>query len=425
MKTVAAHCRIRPGGPLSGSLFLQGSKNALLPILAACILRPGRYVFYNVPQITDKDAFCEILSALGGYITQSGHTLTLDTSNMQAANIPPQLMQSTRGSFLTLGCMLARFHRFASSLPGGCRLGKRPVDFHIKALSQMGASFTQADARKLSASCSGLSGTVLYLPFPSVGATENILIAACGASGVTVLSNAAIEPEVIELVHFLRKTGFSIHQTAPRTFTVYGDPRLTTLPCEVECSISGDRIAAVTYLSAAAATGGEILLQGITLPEIREAVTLFERAGCTVIGEPNGIRLTAPKRLRSIGEVITAPYPGFATDMQPPMMGMLCRASGCSAFTETVFENRFSHAGELIQMGADITLQGKTAVIRGVDTLSGRELLAFDLRGGAALTVAALTAETESTLSGCAYIARGYEDFFQNLNALGAKIEVF
>ncbi len=415
--------RITPCGALCGELTVQGSKNALLPILAACVLRPGRYTLSHVPCITDLDAFIAILCQRGCTITRQKGSLVIDSTTMTAGNIPPELMQKTRGSFLLLGGMLARFGVFSSSLPGGCRLGKRPIDFHIHALQQMGAVFESEDPGKLSASCNALTGSHIRLPFASVGATQNILIAACGAEGKTVLANAAIEPEVDELVCFLNKLGYRIEPTGEREFTVYGDRSLSQKPTIASFALSADRIAAVTYLAAAAATGGTVTLHGISADAIANATDCLQQAGCSITSQQNSIRLLAPKRLCGIGQITTAPHPGFATDMQPPFMGMLVTASGISAFTETIFENRFCHAAQLMQMGADILLKGKTAVITGVTHLIGRELLAVDLRGGAALTIAALSAEGESLLTGSAYIARGYEDFFGNLNALGANIK--
>lgn len=418
-----AYC-IRGGRTISGTLVLQGSKNSLLPMLAGSILRPGRITIRAAPDITDKDALCEILTALGCVCTDQkpAHILTVDSTDAAARPIPPQQMTKTRGAFVFLGAMLARFHQFSFALPGGCTLGKRPVDFHLHALRQMGAEFEQDSAGSMKASCKKLTGCTLSLPFPSVGATQNILLAACGADGTTVLNGAAVEPEVIELTGFLRSRGFDITQTGERQFTVNGTPHLCNLPLHSAWELSCDRIAAVTYLCAAALTGGSLHIPNLRAKQIEQAVSLYQKAGCQLTDSSDGITLTAPPVLHGIGQVTTAVHPGFATDMQPLFSAMLCYAEGESSFTETIFENRFSHCAQLAQMGADITIRQKTAYIRGGKPLVGRDLLAFDLRGGAALTIAALGAAGDSVLHGTDYIRRGYDDLFGNLNRLGADI---
>lgn len=414
--------RIRGNSVIRGEMQLQGSKNSLLPLLAASILRPGRIMVNGVPDITDKDAVCDILTSIGCRCENSLHTLTVDSSDAFEVPISPELMKKTRGAFVFLGAMIARFHSFSFAMPGGCMLGKRPIDFHLDALTKMGVHFTKQSARCMKAECTELKGTLIDLPFPSVGATQNILLAACGAEGETVLNGAAIEPEVMELADFLNTRGFYVCLSGERQFTVIGSPALCHSPLDTIWQLSGDRIAAVTYLCAAALTGGELILHGIERKQIADAADLLEKAGCQITDLPQTVYLTAPRRLKGIGHITTAPHPGFATDMQPLFMAMLVYADGKSSFTETVFENRFSHCAQLTQMGAKITIRQKTAEITGVPHLYGRDLLAADLRGGAALTIAALGADCDSTLYGAEYIARGYEDLFANLNSLGARI---
>lgn len=414
--------RIRGSRTISGTLVLQGSKNSLLPMLAGTILRPGAITIRAAPDITDKDALCEILTALGCVCTCHRHTLTIDSTNAAACPIPPQLMTKTRGAFVFLGAMLARFGSFGFALPGGCMLGKRPVDFHLTALRQMGAEFEEDGAGCMKASCTKLVGCTLSLPFPSVGATQNILLAACGAQGTTVLNGAAIEPEVIELTAFLRSRGFDVAQSGERQFTVHGTPQLCREPFDSDWDLSPDRIAAVTYLCAAALTGGSLHIPNLHTKGIEQAVALYRKAGCQITDSKDGVTLCAPDVLHGVGHITTAPHPGFATDMQPLFFAMLCYAEDKSSFTETIFENRFSHCAQLAQMGADIVIRQKTAYIRGGKPLTGRDLLAFDLRGGAALTIAALGASGDSILYGADYIRRGYDDLFGCLNRLGADI---
>lgn len=418
--TEYAAYRIRPGHRLFGKIAVQGSKNSLLPILAASILRPGPISLHHLPHISDKDALCGILEELGCAIRENGHSLYLDTENAKACAITPERMKKTRGGFLFLGAMLARFGFFCCSLPGGCSLGKRPIDFHLNALQKMGVLFS-IEGDTIHADGSSLHGAVINLPFPSVGATQNILLAACGANGVTVLHNAAIEPEVIELIDFLALRGFQIRKSGKRSYTILGMPNLMEVPLACSYTLTADRIAAVTLLAAAAITGGNIHLPNIEADTLGPAIELFEKAGCEIQTD-HGIQLFAPDRLHGIGSITTDVHPGFATDMQPLFAAMASLADSPSAFTETIFENRFSHCAQLCQMGAKITIRGKTAFIAPNDHLIGRDLLAFDLRGGAALTVAALAAEGESMLHGICYIARGYEDLAGDLRALGADI---
>ena len=412
---------IRGGVPLSGKLSVQGSKNSLLPILAGCILRPGIITLRHVPLISDGRALCDILALLQCRVTGHDHSLSIDSRFAADTSIAPIYMKQTRGAFILLGAMLARFHAFSCSLPGGCRLGKRPIDFHLDALTKMGVRFIETDGDTVDAVCDGLYGCALTLPYPSVGATQNILLAACGANGKTVLSGAAIEPEVMELIRFLRLRGFDIAKTGARQFTVIGAPELIGLCADTEFTLSADRIAAVTYLAAAAITGGTLQLDNITREELPNACTLFEKAGCEIAVQ-DGLTLQAPKRLHGFGAQVTGVHPAFATDMQPLFAAVAAKTDGDSSFTETVFENRFSHLAQLCQMGAKIKIRGKTAYFMPNDRLIGRELLAFDLRGGAALTVAALGANGESRIDGVRYIARGYEDLFGTQRRLGAQI---
>ncbi len=414
---------IRGPNTVRGVLHIQGSKNSMLPILAASLLRPGNITLDEVPQITDKDAVCEILAHLGCEITAEQNRLVLNSENALPLAIPPKLMAKTRGAFIFLGAMLARFHKIVFSMPGGCFLGKRPIDFHLQALTKMGARFIETAPDCISGECDALTGCHIILPFPSVGATENIILAACGADGETILENAACEPEVLDFIAFLRSRGFLAERAGKRRYVISGSPRTCKTSLSSAYKLMPDRIAAATYLCMAAATGGELLIPNITEPLLPYACTLYRRSGCRIAEKDGGLYLCAPKELSGVGRVVTAPYPGFATDMQPLFLAMLCTAASPSSFYESIFENRFSHAAQLIQMGAHITIEGKTAAITEKARLVGRHLLSPDLRGGAALALAAAAAEGKSILHGVSCIRRGYDHFAQNLSALGVDIE--
>lgn len=408
---------IQGGYPLSGTVAIQGAKNSVLPILAATIITGGVSVIHNCPQLTDVNASVAILRHLGCIVQQEGETITVDSRPMDRWDVPDELMREMRSSVVFLGAILGRMGQAELSMPGGCELGPRPIDLHLAALTAMGG---QVECQNGNLHChqNRLIGREIVLSLPSVGATENIMLAACRADGVTVISNAAREPEIVDLERFLRGAGAEVSGAGSSTVVIQGGRSLH----DTEHTIIADRIAAATYLSAAAAAGGEVTLTGVDRRALLPVLEVYRMAGCEVHTWPNTITMTCPQRCKGVSPVRTAPYPGFPTDAQPPVLAALCTAQGTSVFVETIFENRFRHCGELLRMGADVRVEGRVAVVTGVSQLKGAPVHAPDLRGGAALVVAALGAEGESVVTGLAHIDRGYGDLEGDLTQLGAKL---
>ena len=408
---------VKGGKKLKGAVKVHGAKNAVLPILAATILTDGEVVLENVPLLSDVAVFCQIMCSLGVQIKQEGSTLTVCANGLDIqANPDSSLSQRLRASNLFLGPLMARAGRARLAFPGGCAIGSRPMDYHIKALEAMGASVELTDGC-IDAVCSGLYGAEIYFDFPSVGATENALLAAVLARGDTVIKNAAREPEVADLARFLKVCGADIRGAGTDTIYISGVKALHGGSYQV----MPDRIEAGTLLCAAAITGGEILLCGYDGQSLAALLHKLHDCGCLLGQTAEGLSLTAPERLKAV-DIRTQPYPGFPTDMQPQMMALLSVAEGATLITESIFENRFRHAGELARMGADIKVVGEVARIIGKPHLTGAGVEAADLRAGAALVLAALAAEGESQISGVEYIDRGYQSLEQSLSALGADI---
>ena len=400
---------IRGGRPLDGKVEIQGAKNSALPILAACVLTRGTCVLENVPRLTDVDASAAILRHLGASVSREGGTVTV------AADIPDELMRAMRSSILFAGPLLARTGRAECCLPGGCELGPRPVDLHLAALTALGAHVELRGGRLI---CRGrLRGGEIRQNYPSVGATENALMAAALARGESVIFGAAREPEIAELCDFLRGLGAKIAGGGTDTIRVSGAGALHGARHRVRA----DRIVTATYLCAAAAAGGEGYLSGARAAELGPVITTLRQAGAEISEEPGGIFIRAGC-LRAPEPIVTAPYPGFPTDAQAPVMAALLRAKGKTEICETVFSARFSHVPELRRLGASITVRGQTAHITGADALHGTHLRAEDLRGGAAAVVGALGAQGESCVTGVCHIDRGYEDIARDLTALGASV---
>lgn len=408
---------IRGGNRLRGACFVQGSKNASLPIIAASIICPLKSELMNVPQLRDVDAALRILRHLGCLAEQRGGDVYIDSTRLSGSSIPHSLMVEMRSSVIFMGALLARCGEARLSLPGGCQLGKRPIDLHLAALRQMGAEIEE-DAGEICCRAEKLRGTEIILPFPSVGATENIMLAACAARGETIIRNAAREPEIGALQDYLRSMGAEVSGAGSGSVSISGiRPNR-----EAAARIIPDRIVASTLACACAAAGGDVELRGVDPGQFSTVLHFLNRAGCDIISGSRSVRVRSSGRLSAVGELSTAPYPGFPTDAQPVLMAALLRAEGRTVITENIFENRYRQVTELRRMGADVTVSGKLAEIWGVDRLHGAPLTATDLRGGAAMVVAGLAAEGETVICDDGHITRGYERLDMRLRALGADI---
>lgn len=403
---------------LSGELRIQGAKNSVLPILAACLLAKGESVLLNCPRLSDVFAACRILNCLGCECRMDGNAVVVDNTAPCGCVIPDDLMREMRSSIVFLGPLLGRTGECTLSFPGGCSLGPRPIDMHLEALKRMGAEITDRYG-VLNCRCKGrLKGADILLPFPSVGATENVILAAVLADGTTVLRNAAREPEISDLSAFLNKCGASVSGAGGDTVVINGVPEISG--CEY--TVMSDRIVLCTILAAVAAAGGELSLVGADRHCVDSVLPVFETMGCGLYACSDRLFVTRTRPLRSVGTIRTMPYPGFPTDAQALTMAALAKAKGTSVIVENIFENRYHHVDELVRMGADIKTEGKVAIINGVEKLYGAKVKAADLRGGAALAVAALSAEGRTEITDIHYIDRGYENLEQQLSSVGAKI---
>ena len=410
---------IKGGNKINGEIALNGAKNSVLPILSASILC-DKCIIHNCPALTDVKAALNILSCLGSKYIVDGDTVILDNSGINNDFIPDNLMREMRSSVVFMGAVIARLKSAIISYPGGCELGPRPIDIHIKALKKLGAEIKE-EGGYLNCKVKGnFKGRVINLPFPSVGATENTMIAAVCADGETVINNAAREPEILDLAEFLIKCGGDINIDKFGTIFIKG---VKTLNKSVEHSVISDRIEAATFLSAAAATGGEILIKKANPEYLRAVTPVFEEMNCTIKYKNDEIYLKRNGILKSPKIIRTMPYPGFPTDMQSPLMAATTIADGMTVFIENIFESRYKHVPELIRMGADIKTEGKIAWVNGVKQLHGANVLCTDLRGGAALCIAAMTAEGETKVDKVSHIERGYENFDMRLRNLGIDIK--
>ena len=407
------------GRRLSGTVEVHGAKNSVLPILAATLLSGGVSEIHNCPRLSDVDASIAILRHLGCRVERSGGTVTVDSTVLDRADVPDALMREMRSSVIFLGAILARTGRANVSMPGGCELGPRPIDLHLAALRRLGATVEQSGGRLLCTGGGQLHGAEIDLAIPSVGATENAMLCACGAAGTTTIRNAAREPEIVDLARFLRAMGADVRGEGSGTVTVEGKKDLH------DCShrVIGDRIVAATYLSCAAGAGGDVELTGVAPEQFSTITGLLRDAGAEVTAGADRVRLRCGERLRAPGPIRTAPYPGFPTDAQPVVMAALCRGIGTTVFVETMFENRYRHVDELRRMGAEIRVEDRVAVVTGVERLHGAPVQAHDLRGGGALCVAALGAEGKTTITGLHHIRRGYASLPGDLSALGGQVK--
>lgn len=407
------------GKPLDGKTRTQGSKNSALPILAAAAAINGTSVIHNCPDLVDVSAALKILEYIGCKTGREGGTVTVDASNANRSDIPPELMRETRSSIIFLGALLARFGKSSGSPPGGCEIGLRPIDLHLSSLRAMGAEIEENGCSLECRSGNGLKGTRIDLPFPSVGATENVMLAAMGAEGETLLANAAREPEIVDLANFLNSCGASVRGAGGGALRISRAKPLRP----TEHKIIPDRVVASTFMACCAAAGGKITVEKTDCAALAPVIPVFEETGCKIKVKGDELTVAAPKRLRSVKSLVTAPYPGFPTDSQAILTSALATAEGESVITETIFENRFKHVPELIKMGAEIKIiNGRSAAVKGVERLKGARTVARDLRGGCALIVAALGAEGETVVSGVRHIYRGFEAPEARLSELGANI---
>ena len=410
---------IKGGRRIEGELAVQGAKNSALPLLAAAVLCRGQTELYNCPKLSDCDAACRILSALGCSCKREGNVVCIDASALRTSEISEKLMREMRSSIIFMGALIGRTGQCRLSFPGGCEIGSRPIDFHLDAFRKMGAKIREEHGY-IVCTASKLRGAKISFPVPSVGATENVMLAAVLADGVTEIHNAAREPEICDLAGFLTRCGAKIEGAGTGTIHIEGVKRLGG--CRY--TVMPDRIAAATYLCCGAITRGEILLTHADLPSLGLVVPVLEQIGCSIYGFGDGsVYLNARRTLKAPSQIRTSPYPGFPTDAQPPFMALCATLPGTTMFAETIFENRYRHVSELTRLGAKIKVEGRVAVVEGVPRLSGAELEAGDLRGGAAMVTAALFAEGTTKIGHICYINRGYENIEGCLRNIGADIK--
>ena len=401
---------------LKGEIKIQGSKNAVLPMMAAAVLHRGTTVIRNVPRIQDVFCMLGILKRIGCKCQLEGHTLVIDAEVVTESEIPEEFIKSMRSSIILSGPLLGRLGNAVTSFPGGCSIGERPINLHLSALRALGAVIEER-GDKLLATAPKLKGASISFPFPSVGATENALMAAVCATGTTVIQGAAREPEIITLCEFLNNMGARINGIGTSSLMIVGVPKLH----DSEFTVAGDRIVAGTYLTAVMAAEGSVLMEGIRPDHLTAACLLAERMGAELISYENQLKVTMSGR-PDCANVITEPYPGFPTDLQSQFMAVMASGKGSGLMEETIFEGRFGTAKELQKLGADIIIEGKRAVIHGTHSLHGSNVFATDLRGGAALVVAGLASEGMTAIHECHHIERGYEDICRDLSSLGAAI---
>lgn len=400
---------------LNGTIRVSGAKNAILPIMAATLLSSGVSIIHDVPYLRDIKVMQDILALFGAKITREHNTLLIDTSNIRDAEIPEHLMREMRASVFLMGPLLGRFHKVKLCYPGGCAIGPRPIDLHIKALEKIGASVKE-NFGFIEAQAACLTGGEINFDYPSVGATENAMMAAVLASGSTIIRNAAREPEICDLQIFLNKMGAKIMGAGTDIIRVDGIKKL--MPAEHV--VMSDRIQAGTFLVAAAITRGDVVVENVVSEHLFSVTDKLRDIGVKITTGNNYIRVKGGD-LRGV-DIKTLPYPGFPTDLQAPMLSLVTNAKGTSIITETIFENRFKHVDELIRMGAKIKVEGRTAIIRGIPRLTGAIVAAHDLRAGGALVLAALAAEGVSEIENVYHIDRGYEALEEKLRSLGANI---
>ena len=411
---------IHGGNPLRGRVKIGGAKNAVLPIIAAALLGSrGVSVLDDVPALEDVYTISSVLRSLGVKADYSAaeHRLTIDASKIETLAAPYELVRKMRASFLIMGPLLAREGRAEISLPGGCAIGTRPIDLHLKGFEALGANIEITQGAIHASAPNGLKGARIYFDFPSVGATENVMMAASCAEGQTILENPALEPEIVDLANYLNVMGAHIRGAGTNQIKIDGVPQLSA----ADYTIIPDRIEAGTYMVAAAMTGGDVFIENAISEHLKPVVAKLTEAGAQIEEDIAGIRVRADGKMKAI-DLKTMPYPGFPTDMQAQFMALLTLAEGTSVVTETVFENRFMHVEELVRMGAQIRVDGRTATVEGGQRLTGAAVRATDLRAGAAMVLAGLVADGETRVGYIHHIDRGYDDLVAKLVALGADI---
>jgi len=410
---------VRGGNRLQGAVQVEGAKNAVLPVIAASLLASeGKSIIRDVPQLSDVFTISEVLRHLNAEVTFLENEITVDASRELSIETPFEYVRKMRASFLVLGPLLARTGKARVALPGGCAIGSRPIDLHLKGFEAMGAKVDVGNGF-IEASVSGrLHGAKIYMDFPSVGATQNIMMAASLADGQTVIENCAKEPEIVDLANFLNEMGANVKGAGTGTIKIEGVEKLHA----ADHTIIPDRIEAGTFMVAAAITKGNVLVKGAVPEHISSLIAKLEEMGVTIIEEENGVRVIGPETLKAV-DIKTMPYPGFPTDMQSQMMALLLCAEGTSVITETVFENRFMHVEEFRRMNADLKIEGRSVIVNGPCNLQGAEVAATDLRAAAALIIAGLAAKGITRVTELKHLDRGYLNFHLKLAALGANIE--
>ena len=409
---------IQGGKKLEGEINISGSKNSALPIIAATVLNAGTTTLYNVPDIQDVNTMFEILKKIGATIRRKNNKIIINTNKVHTYEIPDDLMRQMRSSVILAGALIGKYHKAKFSCPGGCDIGSRPIDLHLKGFEKLGVNIKE-EYGEIYCNTDKIIGTQIHLDFPSVGATENIILAACLGEGSTVITNAAREPEIEDMIKYLNKMGAKINGAGTDKIEIIGVKRLS----EVSYNIMPDRIEAGTYLVAGAITNGNIKLLNVNSQHIEPILNKLDEANCRLNINKNEIEIISPKRVKSV-DIKTMPYPGFPTDMQSIFGALLITAKGTSVITENIFESRYKYAQELIRMGAKINVEGRTAIIKGTKRIQGANVVATDLRGGASLVVAGLYAKGITQVDNVHYILRGYEKMDEKLKKLGAKIYI-
>lgn len=410
---------INGGNRLVGEISVSGAKNAVLPILASTVLLNNVSTIFNVPNLRDVDIMIKILTSIGCRVYKMDNIVTVDSTTLDKSKIPEDLVREMRSSIILMGAMLGRCGEVEISYPGGCEIGPRPIDLHLKALKDLGADIEESHGF-IHSKAKELRGCEIQLDYPSVGATENIILAAVKAKGTTIIRNAAREPEIVDLQNFLNAAGCKIYGAGTSVIRIDGVDSLSG----VEHTIIPDRIVAGTYMVASAITGGELIIKNIEVEHIQSIIAKLREAGCMIYNNCTTLKITSPRRVNSVETIRTLPYPGFPTDMQAQMMALLSIANGTSVICETIFENRFKHVEELVRMGANIQIIGKVAVIKGVKELTGAKVKAKDLRGGACLVLAGLAANGTTEISDIYHVERGYDSLDDQLRGVGADVKM-
>ena len=410
---------IKGGIKLNGEVFISGAKNAVLPILASTVLNSGICILKNVPMLLDTFVAIDILRDLGCKVTYGENTVVINSKDMNKTNVKEELVKKMRSSIIFLGAIISRFKEASISYPGGCNLGKRPIDFHLEAFKKLGIKIDD-NQNLIKASVNEIKENTIDLPFASVGATQNIILASIFVRGKVVIKNCAKEPEIIDMVKFLRKMGANIYGEGTDTITIKGVEKLKDI---VEYTVMPDRIEAGTFLCMSAITNGNIKVNGIVPHYLSSLTDILEQMGCEIIKNKESIKIKNIKNLKCIDFLETKPYPYFATDLQPQIMALLSTLDGISVIKENIFEARNKHIPELNKMGCNIVEDNNIFVINGVNSLTGKNVFAKDLRGGASLIMAGLFAEGETVVDGACYINRGYEYLDKKLSILGADIK--